>query len=524
MDEDEIVPQDQEIAPVSPLFESQEATASEVEGQDDQPFAAGDASLSNAAGSSAALPLVQPAADAKKHKKFGAEWSLFTDAGKWKQKDGKEGKFRLAVCNHCRKQFRGKLETLANHIQKCFAIPPNIRKMYLQSQNRYLPSDPASEERNAKRQKLGLPGRTAYYSKAFNKKDLDQFQKQLCRALLSANVPFKLVNDFEFEQLLKMFNGTIKTSTANTYRRAILPGVASSIIEKDRERDSAHGVDITLSLDGWKTPTKRKWLGYCKPIRRRRAFTESANFQHTSVRISSINDVTIEGENEAVVKIGLQNALESIMKELDNSNSGSRVVAVVTNSAGCNVKAKKALATVYPSIVFLPCFAHQLNLFAGNLLNHPSCKQLIQKSSTMVSFFNTHSSHMAKLKTHMRIIHGRDFEFVVSGQTRWYSHFGQILSIFKAKSSLIEYKDQVDNESEPYSEKVTTVLDIIGTSSYWRDLQLISKILRPITKEIGINERRGANMNRYYTSRSDEFNVCCLLPVEFNDECSNFSW
>lgn len=80
---------------------------------------------------------------------------------------------------------------------------------------------------------------------------------------------------------------------------------------------------------------------------------------------------------------------------------------------------------------------------------------------------------MSKLKKQMKIKKGVEFEFVVVGQTRWYSHLGQILSIFKAKSSLQAYKEEVECETGMKTDKQTAVLDVIGAASYWQHLQLI---------------------------------------------------
>lgn len=89
--------------------------------------------------------------------KFGAEWSLFTDVGPWKKRDGSETKFRVGSCNHCKTEVRGKRETLSNHIKKCYAIPAEIRAMYNDSEYWFRTGDEETPLEFGKRQSVVDP-------------------------------------------------------------------------------------------------------------------------------------------------------------------------------------------------------------------------------------------------------------------------------------------------------------------------------------------------------------------------------
>lgn len=164
-----------------------------------------------------------------------------------------------------------------------------------------------------------------------------------------------------------MINTNINLSTAKAYRTSSLPTLSQSMQEDDEERNLTHGIDITISADEWKTPTNRKWLGFCKVLRRRGVSDASLNIQYTSVRMSTIRDVTICGETEETVTQGFH---EELSKDLNSSND--RVVAVVTDSAGCNMKAKRNLtAMYYIRIVSFDCVSPMLCAPAQPLCRQP---------------------------------------------------------------------------------------------------------------------------------------------------------
>lgn len=450
-------------------------------------------------GGSAAGPVGQDRQE-QTRVKHGAEWGFFTDVGKWSA--ASSDRYRKAVCNHCQKVVRSKLETMASHIRTCRTIPPRARSMYNASEFGYSVRNElgATAEDVAKKRKLSFPGKRMFPSK-FTQKQNEDLSLQIARAFISTNTSFNVAGDREFIKLLQNVNGSIQVASPKTIRGPVMSQLANLIEEEDAARNKKLGFDVTISVDGWKTPSKRKLSGYCRVIRRRSAGNNLKGIPSVSVRLDELEDVTVLGENEDVIKAGLEKQIKSILQSLQDlkeahaEKNPSRLVGVVTDSAACNIKAKKVLSTLFPNIMFLPCFAHQLNLFAGNLLSHPSCSGTIRKASTLVTFFNTHSLHMALLKSEMVDKLGEEFEFVVSGETRWFSHYGQILSIFKAKAALESYKKVIDKRQEDVSDKVEAALDIIGTSSFWKDLSLISILLRPITIEIAHNERRNATLS-----------------------------
>lgn len=92
---------------------------------------------------------------------------------------------------------------------------------------------------------------------------------------------------------------------------------------------------------------------------------------------------------------------------------------------------------------------------------------------------------------------GNIARLATQGDTRWYSHYGLILSIFKDQSSLEEYKSLIVN-SEPFMRNTTacSALDSIGNSTFWTKYGSMSDLLRPINIEIGLIENCGDNLSK----------------------------
>jgi hypothetical protein len=63
-------------------------------------------------------------------------------------------------------------------------------------------------------------------------------------------------------------------------------------------------------------------------------------------------------------------------------------------------KAWKILAIEYPTILFLGCIAHSLNLLIGNIMKISWCARLIRKAKDLIKYFKSYQIPAAILKKH----------------------------------------------------------------------------------------------------------------------------
>lgn len=101
--------------------------------------------------------------------------------------------------------------------------------------------------------------------------------------------------------------------------------------------------------------------------------------------LSRFTDVTKIGETETVVTEETDAEIRRLQSKTEEF--GGRLIGVISDSAPDNCRAKKVLSAKFPGIVFLPCFAHQLNHFAGNILVQESTKETVQQAEAIVNFF-----------------------------------------------------------------------------------------------------------------------------------------
>lgn len=89
------------------------------------------------------------------------------------------------------------------------------------------------------------------------------------------------------------------------------------------------------------------------------------------------------------------------MSEVKANRINSRLVAIISDSAAFNAGDKKALSKELEVLQYISCFLHQLNLVAGDLLCHLSCKMVLKDGNRVISVLNTHDMHVRILKETM---------------------------------------------------------------------------------------------------------------------------
>lgn len=408
------------------------------------------------------------------------EWSFFKDAGKFGAST--KSNHRNAECKQCGRTVRSKRETMFNHIRSCHKIPEAVKQKYYDSDSSWKPR--TSSTKSA----LNTGNIRTFFQPSLSKSNYSRIQDEMLRAAIDNNVSFNAICSPSFTKLFRLLNPTFNPTSASTLRTSVL----SRVSKKERDMvDNAYkmGAYVTLTCDGWKTPGHRKWIGQCSILR-------SKETDSITIDTRRFEDVTTVGENTFVIFREIKKEIESIMDAISKASNNSTLVCVITDSAKPNLVAKQRLAVSFPNIMFLPCHAHQLNLMAGNVLNHASTKPIIESAVGIINYFHNYQTQYSKLQRIMRETSGKEFKFVQECDTRWYSHYQMVLSLFRARPYLEKYKSAVQDNDPILSKPIATKsLDAIGSSSFWRKLGLVSEILRVLTIEIGNIERKKAGMS-----------------------------
>lgn len=91
------------------------------------------------------------------------------------------------------------------------------------------------------------------------------------------------------------------------------------------------GANVSLRIYGWMTPSGETCVSFCRLIRG----IDSAKM---CIDVSRLKHVTKTGETEKIITSEVDSELQSIIEQISDSDS-NKLVAVVTDSAACNIGA-----------------------------------------------------------------------------------------------------------------------------------------------------------------------------------------
>lgn len=105
----------------------------------------------------------------------------------------------------------------------------------------------------------------------------------------------------------------------------------------------------------------------------------------------------------------------------------------------CKFYNRKRLRIQRRNIVFLPCFAHQINLCVGDIFKvSPELKSTSQQALKIAVYFkNANNKYfIGNLRKIQMEIYGKCIQPSVPGDTRWNSYFNCCKSLIATKNAL----------------------------------------------------------------------------------------
>jgi hypothetical protein len=91
------------------------------------------------------------------------------------------------------------------------------------------------------------------------------------------------------------------------------------------------------------------------------------------------------------------------------------------------------------SIVFLPCFAHQINLCVGEIFKESTeFKVTVDQANKLATYFRNANNKffIGQLKELQHEIYGKYITPIAPGETRWNSIYETCLSLLKTQQAL----------------------------------------------------------------------------------------
>ena len=325
-----------------------------------------------------------------------------------------------------------------------------------------------------------------------------EFQTDLLWVQLFAAVAFSFIDSPVLRCfLLKSVSGLKTLPTQQTISGPVLDRLVADCVAASKVI-YLKGCYITNSIDGWNSRAGRKPTGIlCSNVGSEDGRV-AANFRGTT-------DITTVSESATLV----QHKLESEMaKGVETGNwtlplasaglstdTTSAVVGVVSDSASTNVGANRAMSLLHRSIIFVACLAHQLHLLTGSVIGHESLRAITSKCSLIVSFFKRSTKYMGLLLEILDATMKKRLTFINTGETRWYSHYVQAQRLPDIKPGLEPFANDYDAGTTLL--RITNgavVVNELRSRSFWGRLEVVTQLLLPIVKEIGLVECRDSSL------------------------------
>lgn len=165
--------------------------------------------------------------------------------------------------------------------------------------------------------------------------------------------------------------------------------------------------------------------------------------------------------------------MEAVM--LHAEERGFHVGAVATDNAGQCSSARRIVPLRWPRVVFLICFAHEVNNLVKAVLR-TAFSQVTDRASSAVNALNSSSSKwLVRTSELMKSMYGRSRTLIPLCEVRWNSMQACFASLLRSRSALavlaVQYRD------DPSFSHAFTLLN---DRQFWQSLVDAEKTVRPL--------------------------------------------
>ncbi|ETI56999.1 hypothetical protein F443_00643 [Phytophthora nicotianae P1569] len=297
----------------------------------------------------------------------------------------------------------------------------------------------------------------------FTSAEQRMFWRLLLEFQAEAMLPAFFVELMSFKRLLTFLNARCGATGAVPSRQVLGGRVLNEYADLHSTEQRNHvmeiqnrsGARVNFLSDVWENIAKQHVLG-CQVALFGRMMT------HGLVPTGSRHD-----------GLAIAQQMEDVMEELIASqwNVGS----AVTDNAGQCRRARGILALRYPNIVFLFCFAHDVNNLVKAVLK-TVFKQVSEAAAGAASFLNTSTSKwLTRAIEAMENRYGDSFAVFTLCETRWNSMQACFASLLRARGALEDLVFKYRNDSD-----LPSKLRILADSEFWNKLESAEKVVRPL--------------------------------------------
>ncbi|EXX64454.1 hypothetical protein RirG_133580 [Rhizophagus irregularis DAOM 197198w] len=369
------------------------------------------------------------------------------------------------------------------------------------------------QKRTSSGSSLKIINRSSYYGpmdnyivRSLSKEDLQKFYMLLFRLTVSCRWALSWVNNSEAKELFDFLNPFLKLPDRRVLGGDILKQVVD---DADKAMETALKEDqigIMLTFDGWVNVKNEQLLG-----------TVLLSYERKPYLWKAV-DISSEHENYTTVMDKIEIMLTDLKKK------DITVCAIVTDSTPAYAAARRRMRISKRSIVFLPCFAHQINLCVGEIFKESTeFKTTIDRAIRLATFFknSNHKFFISRLREQQYETYKKYIAISVPGETHWNSLYYMCISLLKTQQVLqilaINFKPPIVETRHRQGEAPTLphkIFETIDSSIFWNQITLINEILELYCKILNMLQCDKArlfqvvhNMNylvQFWLNRSDD--------------------
>ncbi|KAJ7113553.1 ribonuclease H-like domain-containing protein [Mycena epipterygia] len=319
----------------------------------------------------------------------------------------------------------------------------------------------------------------------FSTAEVERVREQFLRATVSANLPFRWIEDIEVIKLLLMFRSTACDVIPS---REVIAGSllnsASAEVEK-KLRAALKGQYVVLSTDGWKDDSHN-------PITGVNVSTKSNSYL---VDLIQSNGHKKDGASMCL-------AFEQMIDK-NETTYGCIVVLFCCDNDGGSQRGRKDLALKRPWLIIVPCCAHQGQLILGDYFaENEDAAETAEQATELVHWIISHD-RVRKIFDDAQ--HEKNFKvlvYLLANITRWTTHYLAFCRLLELKVPLrhaayLRRQDIIDaqlgaEKNKKAINKITATAnkqcDLIENNDFWSSLQTVVDDIEPICYATNINQ------------------------------------
>jgi hypothetical protein len=227
--------------------------------------------------------------------------------------------------------------------------------------------------------------------------------------------------------------------------------------EELREKQRVTGGRINLLSDVWENVSRDHLLGSQLTL-----FGKTLTF-----------DLAPVGARHDGVAIAQQ--LEELIERAETE--GYKVGAIVTDNAGQCGRARRILIPRHPHMVFVLCYAHDINNFVKAVLK-TAFKEIACQATAVVNTLNASSSKgLVLAREYMEMFYGGRLALFTLCETRWNSMQSCFASLLRVRMAL-----QAMTNKNKSRQDFPSALLVLDHSVFWSDLAEVEGVIAPLSE------------------------------------------